>query len=126
MLVSAIEAESILNGVKKFLLIPSDPDLNVKEIRAINDEGYVAIVGLEVGTLDHWLHDKAVLQDYGFAQPHELTDYLRRKHGKLKDDQQIWARVELVRVSDWKDLDPKEIKKGLFGLLFRMKTENRM
>ena len=122
---SELEAESIGLGVKKFLLIPSGEDIYIKEIRKLSDSVYAAVVGYEEGTIDHWLHDKKVLQDYGFAQPHELVDYLRRKH-KVDDDQMIWARVELVRVPEWSETSEKEIKNGLFRLLFRMKTENRL
>lgn len=128
MLVSAVEAEAIDSGVKKFLLLPASQTINVKEIRQINDGGFAAIVALDVGTLDHWLHDKALLQDHACAHPHELADYLRRKFANefAANSEKVWMKIELVRVPDWTEMPVKEIKSGLFRLLFKMKTENRL
>lgn len=125
MLIADEEAEAISDGVKKFLLIPHE-DINIKEIRQISEGRFAAIVGYDVGTLDHWLHDKKLLQDHACAHPHEMVDYLRRKFGDIKDDQQIWGRVELVRVPEWDEVPAGEIRQGLFKLLFRLKTENRL
>ena len=126
MQVSDTEASAVDSGIKKFLLIKHDETLHTKEIRSLNGVCFVAIVEYEAGTLDHWLHDKKLLQDYGFAQPHEFVDYLKSKYGKINDDQQIWARVEVVRVPEWSETPTKDIKQGLFKLLFRLKTENRV
>lgn len=125
MYITESEAAAISDGVKKFLLIPDEP-IYLKEIRQISEGRFAAVVGYDIGTLDHWLHDKAVLQDHACAHPHEMTDYLRRKFGQVKGDQQVWARIELVRVPEWDEMPAKEVKQGLFKLLFRMKTENRI
>lgn len=128
MYVDETEVEAVGAGMKKFLLVPQEGNLRVKEIRQLRDDQQVfaVLTEIEAGTLDHWLHDKKLLQDYGCAQPHELAEYLKQKYGKIHDANQVWLRVELVRVPEWAEVSVKEIRSGLFRLLFRLKTENRI
>lgn len=113
------DADLISKAMRSYVLLPGSLDIRISEIHQASEVPrlFVLIVDSTVGSLDYFVHAKEVVNDHGFAQPHEFMDFLKRRFTakQLKLDG-IWTCLK-VRAIEWPD-NLKAVDATLFKLRF--------
>lgn len=94
------------NGMLKYILFPTKLFVKELEVHCVGNEEFALVTDVTFGALSYFLHAKEIINDYGFAQPHELADHLKKR----------WSMKQCAMDSEWTCLKlryiewPKDVK----------------